>query len=62
MESLIQVLLARAEHVYEETEGLNTYTNINKWDFSDLEHQAEELLNVIQAIETLRRAQELTEE
>lgn len=62
MNSLIQVLLARAEHVYEETEGLNTYTNIDKWDFSGLKHQAEELLNVIQAIETLRRAQELTEE
>ena len=62
MESLIQVLLARAEHVYEATEGLNTYTNINKWDFSDLKYQAEELLKVVQAIETLRRAQELTEE
>lgn len=62
MKSLIAVLLARATHVYEETEGLNVNTNIDKWDFSDLKHQAEELLNVVQAIETLRRAQELTEE
>ena len=62
MNSLIAVLLARATHVYEETEGLNVNTNIDKWDFSYLKHQAEELLNVIQAIETLRSAQELTEE
>ena len=62
MKSLIQVLLARAEHVYEETNGLTSNTNINNWDFSGLVYQAEELLKVVQAIETLRRAQELTEE
>lgn len=62
MKSLISVLLARAEHVYEETNGLDVNTDIRSWDFSDLKYQAEELLKVVQAIETLRRAQELAEE
>ena len=62
MKSLIQVLLARAEHVYEETNGLTFNTDISSWDFSDLVYQAEELIKVVQAIETLRRAHELTEE
>lgn len=62
MEALIRVLLARAEHVYEETNGLTPHTDVRNWDFGDLVYQAEELLKVVQAIETLRRAQELTEE
>lgn len=62
MKSLINVLLARAAHVYEETNGLDITTDIRNWDFGDLKYQAEELLKVVQAIETLREAQELTEE
>ena len=62
MKSLIQVLIARAEHVYEEVNGLTPNTDVRNWDFGDLVYQAEELLKVVQAIETLRRAQELTEE
>ena len=62
MESLIQVLLARAEHVYEEIYGLTPNTDIRNWSFENLTCQAQELLKVVQAIETLRRAQELTEE
>jgi hypothetical protein len=62
MKYLIRVLLARAEHVYEETNGLDANTDIRNWDFEGLKHQAEELLKVVQAIETLRRAQELAED
>lgn len=62
MKSLIQVLIARAEHVYEEVNGLTPNTDIRNWSFDDLTYQAQELLKVVQAIETLRRAQELTEE
>ena len=62
MKSLIQVLLARAEHVYEEVNGLTPNTDVQDWSFGDLIYQAQELLKVVQAIETLRRAQELTEE
>ena len=62
MKSLIQVLIARAEHVYEETNGLTSNTDIRNWSFEGLTYQAQELFKVIQAIETLRRAQELTEE
>ena len=62
MKSLIQVLIARAEHVYEEVNGLTPNTDIRNWSFEDLTYQAQELIKVVQAIETLRRAQELTEE
>ena len=62
MKSLIQVLIARAEHVYEEVNGLTPNTDIRDWSFEDLTYQAQELIKVVQAIETLRRAQELTEE
>lgn len=62
MKSLIQVLVARARYIYEETNGLTPNTEIRNWSFADLTYQAEELLKVVQAIKTLRRAQELTEE
>lgn len=61
MKSLIQVLIARAEHVYEEVNGLTPNTDIRNWCFEDLTYQAQELIKVVQAIETLRRAQEYEE-
>lgn len=62
MKSLIQVLIARAEHIYEEVNGLTSNTDIYKWNFEALTYQAEELLKVVQAIETLRKAHILFEE
>lgn len=62
MKSLIQVLITRAKNVYEEVNGLTPNTDITNWSFEDLTYQAQELLKVIQTVETLRRAQELAPE
>lgn len=61
MKSLIQVLLTRVKYVHEEVNGLTPDTDIRYWDFEGLIYQAQELLKVVQAIETLRRAQKLIE-
>ena len=62
MKSLIQVLITRAKNVYEEVNGLTPNTDITNWSFEDLTYQAQELLKVVQTIETLRRAKELAPE